>query len=385
MSQRKLKLLVGGWHLLKQKMGFGNPTLGGFDTMEEALIAVNDLNRFMLTTYGIEIYVSGHLWHELEMPSYAPGILGKTTEYNSPRAIILTEWIKGRKGGCFPPIGRIVPPGFGLPLSDNGAFINPDSKARQIAHEAMVYAFGQSELVISNEAGIGWVIFWTGPDGLRWQRLIEGDDTILGHDYNPQLEEWKMVMDGVSAAVIEAKDKGFTDNSKLLIEGKAAGDPCYLDSMTDTHLEIVGVNTLNEMIGKTIAYWQGEFCHTRGAGQRFASAMKQVIGANVWDGQIHLNAGGIARVNFSRLLRRPEGVKMSKLQQYVDPDYLPGEGVEEWLKDQSDSIAVGARWAKKHNRDFEIEFDARFCRYPDTIERLKKSAIWTIDQYDLAA
>ena len=39
-SKPTLNLLVGGWHLLKQIMAFGNPTAGGFTTMDEALRAV---------------------------------------------------------------------------------------------------------------------------------------------------------------------------------------------------------------------------------------------------------------------------------------------------------------------------------------------------------
>jgi hypothetical protein len=70
---------------------------------------------------------------------------------------------------------------------------------------------------------------------------------------------------------------------------------------------------------------------------------------------------------------------MSLFQQYVDPDYLPGQGVTEWLEDQSDTLLVGALWAgKEEDRIFQIEFDARFSRDKDTIGALKKSIDWTV-------
>lgn len=386
LKKPQLKLLVGAWHLLRQVMAFGNPTAGGFPTMDAALRAVAELNRRIEGSYGLELAVSAHLWHELIAPPNEPAI-GYSAQWNNPRAIDLNHWLQGAEQGIYPRIGRIIPPGFGLPGSDGGMFINPSSARRQLANDAMVYCFGQSKRV--QKAGHeGRVIFWTGPDGVRYERLTEGKDVALGHDRNPKLEEWSLIIKGVTNAIIEAVDCGYvnpTDNRHtLLFEGKPAGDPCYLDAFTDTYLEIKGINEINGLTDAVVR-WQGEFCHSRGSGQRFCDALQQAIAAGVFGGQIHLNSGGLGAVNFTQLLARPQGVLASALPQYVDNDFLPGEGVAEWLDDQRRTIALGAKWSAETGQPFEVEFDARFCRYADATARLEKSVAFTVDTFNKAA
>lgn len=376
----KLQLLVGSWHLLKQTMAFGNPTAGGFPTMAEALHAVAKLNKELKDKYGLSFAVSAHLWHELRVPKNAPEI-GYSAQWNSPRSIALEEWMEGVKVGWFAPIGRIIPPGFGIPGADEGAFINPDPKRRKLAHDMMVYSFEQSAAVKNAQCGLGNVIFWTGPDGIRWKRIVKGDDVHLSYELNPKLEEWKLIVNGVGKAVKDARNKGLTYED-LLVEGKSAGDPCYLDVFTDTNLEVMGINHINQIAGASVAQWQGEFCHSRGSGIRFNEAMQIAIDKGVFGGRIHLNSGGLASVDFSNLLTAERGTPMSMFQQYVDNDFLPGEGPEEWLEDQRLSLRVGAEWSIENGLPFEVEFDARFCRYPDTIEALWKSAEWTIKTFN---
>jgi hypothetical protein len=383
MKTAVMTLSVGAWHLLFQIMGFGNPTAGGFKTMDEVLRAVEKLNKKLRKLFGIEFAVSAHWWHELRVPSKAPKI-GYSAKWNNPRAIGLRDWIKGVKAGYYPKIGRIIPPGFGLPGSDDGAFTNPDAVRRQLAHDMMVYSFEMSELVKSEGVGNGDVIFWTGPDGIRWKRLVEGKDINLSYEANPKLEEWRMIVDGLVAAIREAREKGYV-NTRLLIEGKAGGDPCYLDVFTDNKLAIQGIREINDLVGFLVAYWQDELCHRRGGGQRFCEGMQEADDADVFDGSIHFNAGGIASINFSKLLSVPGGTPMSKFQQYVDPDFLPGEGVEEWVDDQKKTIALGKKWSARTGLPFKVEFDARFCRYKDMMKRLEQSAIWTIEQFKAAA
>ena len=384
----KLKLLVGSWHLLEQKMAFGNPTAGGFKTMAEALSAVSQLNKELKSTYDIELAVSAHWWHELLVPG-DDSLFGQSYEWNNPRAIDLAQWVEGVHAGHYARIGRIIPPGFGLPKSDDGAFTNPDPERRKLAHNMMVYSFETSHAVRLAVAGEGGVIYWTGPDGIRWLRVVRGDDVLLGHDLNPELEEWKLIIDGVSSAVAEAKKLGFTEESDLLIEGKPAGDPCYLDVFTDTALEIRGIQELNERVGprqngSNIVQWQGEFCHSRGSGQTFHDAMSQTIDAGVFGGRIHLNSGGLGGTNFAKLLSEPKGSPISLFPQYVDNDYLPGEGLPEWVEDQLNTIRCGAAWSANTGLPFEVEFDARFCRYADTIGALQVSAEWVINHFNEA-
>jgi len=78
----------------------------------------------------------------------------------------------------------------------------------------------------------------------------------------------------------------------------------------------------------------------------------------------------------------PGGTPASLFPQYVDNDFLPGEGVKEWLADQSDTIRLGAEWSANMGMPFEVEFDARFSRYADTIGALKRSAEWTIAEFN---
>jgi len=362
-------------------MAFGNPTAGGYTTMAEALWAVAQLNKRLMAEHGIEIAVSGHWWHELRVPDDAPEV-GYSAQWNNPRGISLDQWMDGALCGHYPLIGRIVPPGFGLPGSDDGAFINPDPIRRKLASDMLIYSFKWSDRV-KMAGSEGDVIFWTGPDGIRWKRLVQGHDVLLGHDFNPQLEEWSLIVNGVGNAVKMARERGFT-NTKLKIEGKPAGDPCYLDVFTDTSLEIECVRQINKVAGAMVAEWQGEFCHSRGGGQKFAAAMQQAIDAGVFGGAIHLNSGGLGTVSFTELLSKPGGTPASEFQQYVDNDFLPGEGVAEWVKDQLDTIKLGAKWSAQTGHPFAVEFDARFCRYADTIGALEKSARWTIATFSEA-
>lgn len=376
----KLELLVGSWHLLEQVMAFGNPTKGGFATMSDALRGVAELNRELMTDFGIQFAVSGHYWHELIVDSAEPNV-GHTAAYNKPRAIALDEWIEGAKAGTFAPVGRVIPPGFGIPGSDDGHFINPDPARRKLAHDMVVLGCRDSAKVKAARAGYGDLIYWTGPDGIRWMRLVQGDDVHLGYDLNPQLDEWKLIVGGVGGAMKAARELGFV-NERVLIEGKAGGDPCYLDVFTDPHLEVRGIREINAIAGAGVASWQGEVCHSRGGGLPFAVALTIAIEGHTFDGQLHFNAGGLGAVNFSELLAVPGGTPMSKFPQYVDNDFLPGEGVAEWVEDQDRTLEVGARWAANAGRPLQVEFDARFCRYEDTIGALRKSALWTIRRFN---
>jgi hypothetical protein len=370
----KYRISVGGWHLLAQNMAFGNPTEGGFSSMRDALGAVGALNRVLKTEHNLEISVSAHLNHELAVDIDDENV-GFMARHNSNRSIPLDEWITAYRIGKYPPIGRIIPPGFGYPWSDRGAFINPVEEIRERTKLMMVHAFQLSEKVKAGSAGFGEVIYWTGPDGIRWERLVNGDDPVLSYENNQELDEYKKIIEGVSSAIMMARDLGY--NSRLLLEGKAGGDPCYLDAMTDTRLEIVAINKINSLIGEKVVEWQGETAHVRGGGETFANGLQMAINGGVFNGAIHLNSGGIASQKFSDLLS--VGTKMSLFQQYVDPDYQPGQGVTEWLEDQSNALLVGALWAgKKEDRVFQIEFDARFSRDKDTIGALKKSIDWTV-------
>jgi hypothetical protein len=351
--------------------------------MAEALWEVGRLDKRLYESHGIGLAVSAHWWHELMVPRDAPEI-GYSAEWNNPRAINFDQWMNGAAEGHYAPIGRIIPPGFGLPGSDDGAFINPDPIRRKLARDMIVYSFEQSERVKKSEVGHGNVIFWTGPDGIRWNRLVQGDDVILGHQLNPQLEEWGLIVNGVGSAAREALGKGF-ENTRLLIEGKPGGDPCYLDAFTDTTLEIEGIRQINAVAGADVAEWQGEFCHSRGGGQKFADAVQQAIDGGVFGGRLHLNSGGLGAVSFTELLSRPGGTPISLFPQYVDNDYLPGQGVGEWVEDQTNTLRVGAAWSARTGKPLEVEFDARFCRYADTIGALERSAVWTIEAFDEAA
>ncbi len=357
-------------------MAFGNPTHGGATDMDQALRLVEGLNKELYDEHGFEIAISAHLWHELMVPCNNEK-LTSTMQYNSPRAISLDTWMSGIDEGVYPRIGRIIPPGFGLPWSDDGALINPDPVVRQIHHDAMVHSFAESARVRKSNHGLGHVIYWTGPDGLRWQRLVNGDDPMLSYTNNPKLEEWEMVIGGLIGAVNEARDLGYTDE-KLQIEGKEAGDPCFLDAFTDVQLQILGIEQINQGVGAKVVEWQGEFCHTRGGGETFANGIKMAINGDVFGGRIHLNSGPIAYKKFSSLLA--SGTRMSMFQQYVDNDYLPGQGVTEWLIDQRESIRLGALWSAETGLPFEIEFDARFCRYADMMGELRKSTLWTLHE-----
>jgi hypothetical protein len=378
-KQAKFRLLVGAWHLLKQIMAFGNPTAGGFATMEAVLRAVGELNRVLYKQHGIELYVSAHLNHELAVPVGVPGE-GQMAQYNNPRAISLDDWMKGIEHDEFAQFGRIIPPGFGYEWSDMGAFINPDPVVRRTAHDMMGYAFRLSSAVKEADAGLGDVIYWDGPDGIRWKRLVEGDDPILSYENNPQLDEWQLIIRGVGNAIKAAYELGYIDEKKdrLLIEGKAGGDPCYIAAFTDPHLEVRAINEINAIAGIDVAYWQGEFCHTRGGGMKFADGMRIAIEGGVFDGPIHFNSGGIASVNFSDLLT--EGAPMSCFQQYVDPDFLPGQGVGEWIDDQRESLRVGVEWSTETGKPLEVEFDARFCREREMMAALLRASEWTIGE-----
>ena len=147
----------------------------------------------------------------------------------------------------------------------------------------------------------------------------------------------------------------------------------------------MGINAINKVAGANVAEWQGELCHERGAGWKFHKAMRTAIEGGVFGGRIHFNSGGIASVNFSELLAKRGGTLMSRFQQYVDPDFLPGQGPKEWLDDQVKSIQVGAMWSAMTGKRFEVEFDARFCRCADTIGELEKSAVWTIAAFNAEA
>ncbi len=356
--------------------GFRQSDRRRFHYHGEALREVESLNVELREKHQIEFAVSGHLWHEIKVPhscaEFHPG-------WNNSRAISLENWMDGVKQNFYPRIGRIIPPGFGLPGSDNGALINPDQARRELAIKMIAYSIEASEKIINEELGEGHVIYWTGPDGVRWQRIVGGDDVILSHDANPNLEEWKLIISGIAEAVKTARSRGATQTN-VLFEGKGAGDPCYLCVCTDTALEIAAIKALNESIGSDVVQWQGEFCHTRGTGQTFASAMEQVIAAGVFGGRIHFNSGGLASQSFTKMLRG-EGSQMSRFQQYVDNDFLPGQGPREWLGDQIRSIEVGTRWSAETGKPFEVEFDARFCRYPNTIGALRNSAEWVISQF----
>jgi hypothetical protein len=110
--------------------------------------------------------------------------------------------------------------------------------------------------------------------------------------------------------------------------------------------------------------------------------MGQAIDAGVFGGQIHLNSGGLGGVDFSKLLSVPGGTPIGAFPQYVDNDYLPGEGLPEWVEDQILTIRRGALWSAQTGLPFEVEFDARFCRYADTVGQLEQSSKWVIDIFN---
>lgn len=373
----KMGISVGGWHLMDQRMAFGNPTQGGFKTVDKALRGVAGLNTELEAKFGLVLPVSAHYVHELQVPSDLPKV-NPMAQCNSPRSISIDEWMEGAKAGTHAPIGRIIPPGFGLPWSDEGALIHPDPNIRRLHKDLMVLSFATSMRVKQIYGCIGEVIYWTGPDGIRWRRLVKADDVRLGYKLNPKLEEWKLIVSGLVVAVNEAIEQGCTDQ-ELLIEGKAAGDPCYLDVFTDTQLEVMGIKAINAGVNSRVAQFQPEFAHERGAGIRFYKALQIGIKAGVFGGNIHLNSGGLGQTNFAKLLARRNGTPASKFPQYVDNDFLPGEGPAEWIDDQERSLGVCARWSARTGRKVNIEFDARFSRYADTIGALRKSVLWTVD------
>lgn len=376
----KIELLVGDWHLLHGTIQFGNEGAGGFQTVQESLEAVAALNQD-LKSVGLAFRVSAHWWHELAVPADHP-IVGQTANLNKPRAIELPEWLDGAKTGKYPKPGRLVPPGFGTPGADLGAFIHPDPARRKLCHDMMVFSFEQAEMVMADQ-GLAdvHVIYWTGPDGIRWQRLPNGDDPVLGYKHNQKLEEWGLVVNGVGKALKEAKERGFTKRAKLLVEGKPGGDPCWLDIFTDDVLCCEGIRQINGVAGDQIAWWQSELLHTHGAGIPFARGMKIAIKKGVFGGHIHFNAGPVNVQKYGPMLARQAGTRLSKFQQFTDPDFLPGEGPEEWLKYQTDALRVGAQWSAITGGVLRVEFDARFSRYADTIGALKKSAIWTLEAF----
>jgi len=365
---------------MKQIMAFGNPTDGGFSTVSGALRAVARLNQQLKGEFGYAFAVSAHWWHELVLAANTPNV-GYSSQWNNPRSIELADWMEGVKVGHYAPIGRIIPPGFGIPGADHGMLTNPDEKRQRLGRDMIAYSLMVSKRVKKDHpSNKGNIIFWTGPDGIPWLLIVQGKDILLGHKLNPKLPEYGQIVGGISAGARIARAKGCLDE-RIFIECKSAGDPCYLDVFTDTVLEIAGIQAINAQVGADVAQWQGELCHTRGGGQTFASAMKQVIKAGVWGGRIHFNAGGMGATSFTKLLSKPEGTPLSMFQQYVDPDFLPGEGPQEWLDDQIRSLEIGARWSADTGLPFEVEFDARFSRYPDTIGALYKSAKWTIETF----
>jgi hypothetical protein len=375
-----LTISVGLWHLLKQMMAFGNPTEGGYATVREALVELALLNKELKAKFGIVLPGSAHWWHQLLVPSNHPKV-GKSAQFNDKCSIALPEWMEGVKSGILAPIGRIIPPGFGLPGSDFGALIHPDPERRQLHHDMLVLSMVTSMKVRKLPGCLGHVIYWTGPDGVRWRLLVQGTDVLLSYSRNPKLEEWRLIVGGLVGAIIEGRLMGCVDE-KVLIEGKAGGDPCYLDVFTDTTLEVVGINEINDGVGAEVAEFQPETAHERGAGIRFCEALNIGIKWGVFGGNIHLNAGGLGQVNFAKLLKKPGGTPMSQFPQYVDNDFLPGEGPTEWVDDQVQSIGVCAKWSAETGRPVNIEFDARFSRYGDTMGKLCESVIWTIGRWD---
>ncbi|MCX6715580.1 MAG: hypothetical protein NT077_01020 [Candidatus Taylorbacteria bacterium] len=281
----------------------------------------------------------------------------------------------------YPRIGRLIPPGFGLPWSDEGAFTNPDPTRRALAEDMVIRSFAESERVMSEKVGEGHVIFWTGPDGICWRRLVDGKDIRLGHKLNPKLKEWNHVVSGLADAIKKSRARGYV-KTKLLFEPKFAGDPCWIDVFTDTELAILGINQINKLVGEKVVWWQDEFCHARGGGRTFTNALRQAIKADVFDGNIHLNSGQLGRVDFAKLLARRGGTLLSEFPPAVDPDFLPGQGVQEWVADQVDTIWLCNHWSAKTGKPAEIEFDARFARHADTIGELEKSARWVIGVFN---
>ncbi|MCX6752158.1 MAG: hypothetical protein NTZ87_01515 [Candidatus Nomurabacteria bacterium] len=378
--QASLELLVGGWHLLHGTIQFGNEGAGGAQTVQESLEQVQGLNQ-ELKPLGIGFRVSAHWWHELAVNSKHP-IVGGSAHLNKPRCIELPEWIEGAKSGKYPKPGRLIPPGFGTPGADLGAFIHPDPTRRKLCHDMMVYTMEECEntmtaLSIDDVNGI----YWTGPDGIRWQRLCNGDDPLLGYKCNQKLEEWGLVVGGVGSALKEARERGFTKRAKLLIEGKPAGDPCWIDVFTDDVLCCEGIRQINAIAGGELALWQSELLHTHGSGIPFAEGMRIAIRNKVFGGHIHLNAGPVSIQKYGPMLAKRGGTRLSKFQQATDPDFLPGEGPKEWLRHQTDALMVGARWSALTGKVFRVEFDARFSRYADMMARLKKSAMFTLDGF----
>ncbi len=372
-SKACYQMLIGVWHLLKQVMAFGNPTFGGVNTVEEALRLMAELNKRLRDQFGIEFAVSAHLIHEVQADPELLAVMGVA---NNPKAISLNQWLDGAAQGIYAPPGRMVPPGFGLPWSDEGAFINPRADVREFATDLLVDAFRLSEQIHASGIGLGNSIYWTGPDGIRWRRLANGENPILSYETVPELEEWNLVVNGVAQAVLKAREQGYT-NTALYLEGKAGGDPCWIDVFVDIVLTLLGINQMNDVIGAPVVSWQGEFCHERGGGMRFADSLEAAIAANLFDGAVHMNAGPIASQNFSRLLE--EGTPLAEFQQYVDPDLLVGQGPEEWLHDQRQSILAGLKWSHETGQPFQIEFDARHCREEDMVGSIEKSTQYVVD------
>ena len=375
-----LELSLGMWHMMKGTIAFGNPVEGGFAHMSEALFQVELLNKKLKADGLPELAASSHLFHEMVLAS--DDLVGDVDQYNSPRAITIEHWIKGMKKGIYPKIGRIIPPGFALPWSDRGALIHPDKEIRQFHINGLAKSFVLSRMV-KDAGGKGEVIYWTGPDGIRWRRLTGGQDVRLSYKLNPELEEWKLIIGGIVEAVKIAEKMGFNDEL-LLIEGKAAGDPCYLDTFTDQTLTVMAINEINEKVGRRVAVWQPESAHERGSGKTMAEAMKEVYPQGVSENQIHLNAGGLAPVVFSDLLAKPEGTMASEFPQYVDNDFLPREGPPEWVEDQVNTIEIGTKHSSETGKTFQVEFDARFSREKDTIGALEKSTRWVVEQFNKA-
>jgi len=362
-------------------MAFNNPTASGFVNMQQVLMSVAELNRELKESHGICIHVSGHFWHEIAIDSDTP-LVGHSHRFNNPRCVEMKDWIEKAKSGVYAPIGRVIPAGFGIDEADEGAFINPDKEHRLLSHNMLVHAMRVSANVKSEQAGLGDIIYWDGPDGIRWRRLVDGNDIYLNYKSVPKLDEWKLIVSGVGNAIKEARLQGLV-NEKVLIEGKPAGDPCYIAVMLDPYLEMQCIGEINEVAGAEVAWWQGEFAHERGAGWKFRKAMELAIKRRKFRGQVHMNAGGLGQMNFTKALKKkPRGTKLSEFQQYVDNDYPTGTGVREWREDQKKTIQLGARWSAETGLPFELEHDARFSREKDTIAALRKSVLWTKRIFD---
>ena len=384
MSRQTVKLLVGSWWLLEHRMAFANPTEGKTKNMDEALRLVQRVNSQLGLTYsGCEFAVSGHLSHEVLLPDDISPSLQHMVQYNNPRGILLRDWQAGIRRGIYPQIGRMIPAGFGYPWSDRGAFVNSDPAVRKTSHDMLVYAMELSHWIKQNGLGLGEVIYWTGPDGIRWKPLVEqGSDPVLSYGTVPQLMEWHSIVNGVGDAIRAAREKGLT-GELVCIEGKPGGDPCYLDVMLDPRLENQCIREINERAGvpegELQAVWQNEFCHSRSGGVPFVESLQAAIDAGTFAGHIHFNSGGLGQTDFRKLLA--VGTRMSLFPQYVDNDFLPGQGPSEWIDDQVNSLRLAARWSQQTGRPIYLEFDAKFIRYADTAGELEKSARWCLEHF----